>query len=181
MDESNLSPSSAITLSLDIDYTNSKVAQMLLDTIELYLITVSGLKIKSESAIKLTIKTMLMSLQKRDYATFFKYVDLFSDLLKQREREKNLTKENSELYKTAFGFLSQIKLLVDTANDEEYYKIVEHGFYILDEKNMFYLFFDKNTNEPITSYSSIENKEKFKTTVRDIVTECASNILKEYF
>jgi hypothetical protein len=171
-----------LTSSLDISYTASKIIQMLKDTAELYLTIINTLKTKPESAAKLTIKTMLMSLQKKDYATFFKYVDLFFNLLKQVEKIENITKENLDLCNVAFGFLSQIKLLIDAENEEEFSKIAEYGFYTLDGgENMFYLFFNRGTNEPIANYSDVEDKEEFKNTVKNIVAECAKNILENYF
>ncbi|MDR0571268.1 MAG: hypothetical protein LBG48_00285 [Rickettsiales bacterium] len=174
-------PTISISL-LDIIYTASKITQIFMDTAELYLTIVDILKTKSEPAARLTIKTILMSLQKKDYITFFRYVDMFSDLLKQIEENKNMTEDNLKLCRVAFGFLLQIKILVNSTNKEDYFKIVDYGFYTLDNgDNMFFLFFTKDTNEPIIDYSIIENKEEFKNMVKNIVTECANDVLKKYF
>jgi hypothetical protein len=157
-------------------YTHDKIISIMNDTIGLYLV----IKKDNENRAKLTIKTILMSINKNDIDTFNKYYKLFNDTLFKIKNEKILNDEEIHNRDVAFALLTQIKFIIDSYNNDDVLRdIIEKDFSNLDEQN-FYLFEDTNNNF-ITNIHQIENIQEFKLFCKNIIIDCSEELLKNYF
>ena len=111
---------STYNLNLDSSYTHDNIISIMNDIIGLYLVIKnSNSNNDSNSNInnraKLTIKTILMSLCKQDIDnTFYKYYDLFKNILFKIKNDKVLNPEEINNREVAFALLTQIKLIIDS-------------------------------------------------------------------
>lgn len=161
---------------MDYNYTYQKLIQIISDTIGLYLI----INKDTANRAKLTTKTILTSLQKQDFDTFYKYYDIFKAALFNVKSNSSLSDEEINNREVAFGLLTQIKLLLD--NDLNIQKsIVEKRFCSIGNEDSFYLFKIKDTDTFVSNHFQIESKEDFRKFCHKIVCECASEFLKKYF
>ena len=184
---------STYNLNLDSSYTHYNIISIMNDIIGLYLIIKNNSN-DSNSNInnraKLTIKTILMSLCKQDIDnTFYKYYDLFKNILFKIKDDKVLNPEEINNREVAFALLTQIKLIIDSYwknddsnNDNNTLKdIIEKGFSTLDNQN-FYLFKDMNNNEFITDINQIkDNIKEFKLFCQNMIIDCSKELLEKYF
>lgn len=161
---------------IDNNYIHQKLTQIISDTISLYLI----IKKDSINRAKITVKTILTSLQKQDLDTFYKYYDIFRITLFNIKSSNTFSEEEINNRDVAFGLLTQIKYLVDDDLNIQR-NIVEKHFSSIHDKDSFCLFKIKDTDLFINNYSQIEDTEDFKMYCRKIVYECAGEFLKKYF
>lgn len=163
---------------INISYTKSNIIQIMMDTIGLYLI----IKKDNENRAKLTIKTILMSLYKNDINVFYRYYDIFTNTLFKIKKDNILNNEDINIREVALALLTQIKLIVDSYNDNNILKdIIEKCFSNLNNKN-FYLFKLDNSNY-ITNINQIENNkiELFIETIKDIISNSAIDVYDRLF
>ena len=162
---------------IDYNYTYQKLTQIIDDTIGLYLI----IKKDNKNRAKLTVKTILTSLQKRDFDTFYKYYEIFKTTLFNIKSSNLLDNEQINIREVAFGLLTQVKLILD--DDFNIKKdVVEKQFCTVNNNEKpFYLFKTTDSDTFINDYSQIENNQEFKQYSCKIVCECASEFLKKYF
>ena len=177
-------------LNLDNSYTHDNIISIMNDIIGLYLIikNTNNDSNNNNNRAKLTIKTILMSLCKQDIDnTFYKYYDLFKNILFKIKNDKVLNPEEINNREVAFALLTQIKLIIDSYwknddnNNNTLKDIIEKGFSTLDNQN-FYLFKDMNNNEFITNINQIkDNIKEFKLFCQNMIIDCSKELLEKYF
>lgn len=198
---------STYNLNLDSSYTHDNIISIMNDIIGLYLVikNTNNDSNNNNNRAKLTIKTILMSLCKQDIDnTFYKYYDLFKNILFKIKNDKVLNPEEINNREVAFALLTQIKLIIDsywknddsdnstvnnnnnsnnnsTTNNNTLKDIIEKGFSTLDNQN-FYLFKDMNNNEFITNINQIkDNIKEFKLFCQNMIINCSKELLEKYF
>ena len=189
---------STYNLNLDSSYTHDNIISIMNDIIGLYLVIKNNNSNSSSNTnnnrVKLTIKTILMSLCKQDIDnTFYKYYDLFKNILFKIKDDKVILLNPEEINnrEVAFALLTQIKLIInsywknsdndDITNNNTLKDIIEKGFSTLDNQN-FYLFKDMNNNEFITDINQIkDNIKEFKLFCQNMIIDCSKELLEKYF
>lgn len=185
---------STYNLNLDSSYTHDNIISIMNDIIGLYLVikNTNNDSNSNNNRAKLTIKTILMSLCKQDIDnTFYKYYDLFKNILFKIKDDKVLNPEEINNREVAFALLTQIKLIIDSywnnsdnddiTNNNTLKDIIEKGFSTLDNQN-FYLFKDMNNNKFITNINQIkDNIKEFKLFCQNMIIDCSKELLEKYF
>lgn len=159
---------------LDNEFIHDRIATIMNDIIGLYLV----IHTNNKNRAKITIKTILKSLEKQDLNTFNKYYNLFSSAITNIDQNTELTTDEKNTRKVAFGLLTQIKLLIDAKDNTA--NLVEKGFCTIQDK-CFYLFKTKSNNNFITNYNQIQNKEEFILYCTNMVFTTAAELLSKYF
>lgn len=168
-------------LTINTQYTQSHIVQIMTDVIGLYLV----IKKDNKNRAKLTVRTILMSLFKDDLNVFYKYYDMFKDTIFKIKKDGVLNDDEINIRDVAFSLLTQIKLIVDGYNNNDIIPkdIIEKGFFDLSDKN-FYLFKlndNNNSNNFLISINQIENKTEFVKTTKDITSNSAKDVFRRYF
>lgn len=159
---------------IDRGFLTERITQMMENLCSLYLV----IKKDSENRAKITIKTILTALHKRDMAIVNRYYELFSDEFNNAIKLNNteITEDKKKIINVAFGLLVQLKLLIDSSKIND---VVEKGFYTLEHPQLFYLFKTLD-GKVIKNASIIENKDKFITYYQNVFFECAESMLKNF-
>lgn len=163
--------------SLNLNYTKQKIKEIAKDTISLYIVINNNNT--NINRLKLTLKTILMSISKKDYNTFNKYCEIFDNKVKTY-----INGNNSNDIQALCNLFIQIKVILNNNNTELIINkdIIEKCFYSLQEQLSFYLFrLEDNNNTFLTNYDLIEDKQQFKEYYQNIICECADEVINEWF
>lgn len=160
----------------NISFIHDQIIQMMNDIINLYLV----IKEDNEKRAKLTIRTVLMSLNKWDLNVFYKYYEMFHNTLFKIKRDNTLSSEKINAREVAFALLTQIKLIVNSYNDDDILRdIIEKDFSTLKNKN-FHLFRCLD-NKFIINITQIESITEFREFIKNIIINSSNELLKKYF
>lgn len=158
---------------LDYSYISKNINTIIENIIGLYLI----IKQDNKNRAKITIKTVLQSIVKEDINVFNKYYKLFTETLDKIKQDNTMTKLELDNRQLAFNLLTQIKFIVDSdASDGILEKILSCGFSHIDKQN-FYLFKIKNSDNFVTNITELEDIAQFKLFCHNTLINCCNNLL----
>lgn len=162
----------------DFNYSYEKISKIVEHVVGLYL----SVREDNKNRAKITIKTMLMSLDKKDLNTFSKYYEIFKDtLINNIENNDKFDEKAKNIRRVTFGLLTQIQLLFDN-NVEVKKDIVEKGFCNLENKGeLFYMFKYKDVDKFIISYDEVQDKKQFEEDLKSVVYKVAKDALNKFF